>query len=290
MAAARLAPPQAAAERVAPPAAGGPALLVATSANDDEDSGSDTPSNDPPPIEFKWPDESPPASAPTAQPSAAETGTGTLGTPDLGDGAPDAGSQPRDSLPSAEDDTTQPSVSNLGDTPPEIPATQPPTTPQVNAVLRSLAMWLARALAALGTTYELDPEVAAVLAMIEAAAWLADYLPKIFSYLDAPQTLADLQNAATRRAPPGYEIHHIVEAQKNSADPQSNALRFPDRTDSRANLVRVPYWKHVEISSWYSAKNERYGGLTPRQYLRGKTWDEQYLIGLQILRDTGVLK
>jgi hypothetical protein len=153
-----------------------------------------------------------------------------------------------------------------------------------------LATWLSLAQAVFGALYELDPEVTAVLTAIEATIWLADYAPKIFSYLDGPQTLANLQNAATRPAPPGYEIHHIVEAQKNSADPQSNALRFPDQIESRANLVRVPYWKHVEISSWYSAKNERYGGLTPRQHLRGKTWDEQYVLGLQILRDIGVLK
>jgi hypothetical protein len=124
----------------------------------------------------------------------------------------------------------------------------------------------------LGVMYELDPEVAMVLAAIDAVGWLADYLPKIFSYLDAPKTLAELQRAATRPAPAGYEIRHIVEAQKRSDNPQSNARNFPDLIDSAENRVRVPYWKHVEISSWYSTVNEDYNGLSPRDYLRGKDW------------------
>jgi hypothetical protein len=42
-------------------------------------------------------------------------------------------------------------------------------------------------LAVLGATYEFDPEVAMVLTAIEATAWLADYLPKVWSCLDDPQ-------------------------------------------------------------------------------------------------------
>lgn len=217
-------------------------------------------------------------------------GPATLGTSDLGDETPNPGPQPGDGQPSPQDGAASPSETEGNASPPDIPATQPSTTQQVNAVLRSLATWLGLAQAVLGAVYELDPEVAMVLAAIEATIWLADYISKIFSYLDGPQTVADLQSAATRPAPPGYEIHHIVEAQRGSDNPQSNARNFPDLIDSAENLVRIPYWKHVEISSWYSTKNERYGGVTPRQYLRGKSWNEQYTLGLQILRDMGVLK
>jgi hypothetical protein len=88
----------------------------------------------------------------------------------------------------------------------------------------------------------------------------------------------------------GYEIHHIIEAQTRSANPLRNSQRFADRIDLSENLVRIPHWKHVEISSWYSRRNDEYGGSSPRTYLRGKNWEEQYEIGLDILRDYGVLK
>jgi hypothetical protein len=275
-----------------PPATGeGPSVSIeATTATGNQDNGGDTPPADEPPMEFKWPDASPPAGAPPAQPVSADGGPATLGTSDLGDETPNPGPQPGDGQPSPQDDAASPSGTEGNASPPDIPATQPSTTQQVNAVLRSLATWLGLAQAVLGAVYESDPEVAMVLAAIEATIWLADYISKIFSYLDGPQTVADLQSAATRPAPPGYEIHHIVEAQRGSDNPQSNARNFPDLIDSAENLVRIPYWKHVEISSWYSTKNERYGGVTPRQYLRGKSWNEQYTLGLQILRDMGVLK
>ncbi len=42
--------------------------------------------------------------------------------------------------------------------------------------------------------------------------------------------------------------------------------------------------------AWYSTPNIRYGGKSPREFLRGKSWKEQYEFGLQTLRDFGVLK
>src|SRR5262249_16751812 len=134
-----------------------------------------------------------------------------------------------------------------------------------------------------------DPRVRLVFAAIEATVWLADYLPKILSYLDGPKSLEELQDAVANPRF-GYEIHHIVEAQRRSDDPQRNAKRFPDKIDSREDLVRIPYWRHVEISSWYSRRNEELGDMTPRNYVHGKNWDEQYALGLVALRKFGVLK
>lgn len=89
----------------------------------------------------------------------------------------------------------------------------------------------------------------------------------------------------------GYQTHHIVEGQYDSIDPDSNARRFGRaRLDSRANLVRIPRWKHVAISSWYSTKNEGYDNQTPREWLRGKGWDDQYKVGIDALREVGVLQ
>jgi hypothetical protein len=281
------------AEGSGPPATGeNPSSSAeATAASGDQSDGGGTPSADnKPSIEFKWPDEVPPPSAPPAQPSGTDSGPTTLGSPDLGEGTANV-SQPDDSQSSSQASDAAPTGSGLGDTPPpDIPPIQPSTTQQINALLRSLATRLSIAQAVLGAAYEFDPEMAIVLAAIEATLWLADYAPKIFSYLDAPKTLAELQNAATPPASPGYEIHHIVEAQYRNSGPNSNSQRFGALLESRENLVRVPYWKHVEISAWYSRSNRDYGGLTPREYLRGKSWEEQYNVGIGILQDYGVLK
>lgn len=167
-----------------------------------------------------------------------------------------------------------------------IPDEAPDTARERNNIVRRAAEWL-RAAAAIGAAF--DPEARAVWAMLEAAAWVAGHLPEIRSYLDARKTLEELQNAVDDRQP-GYEIHHIVEAQYGSFHPDSNARIFADRLESRENLVRIPKWKHVEISSWYSRLSEEDEKKTPRSYLRGRSWEAQYAIGIQALRQAGVLK
>jgi len=47
---------------------------------------------------------------------------------------------------------------------------------------------------------------------------------------------------------------------------------------------------HRDISDYYSTPNPAYGGLSPRDFLRGKSFEEQYQEGLKILRKFGVLK
>lgn len=63
-----------------------------------------------------------------------------------------------------------------------------------------------------------------------------------------------------------------------------------DMIDARDNLVRIPKFKHEEISAWYQTKNREFGGLSPRDYLRGKLWEERRSVGLRALVDHGVLK
>lgn len=83
---------------------------------------------------------------------------------------------------------------------------------------------------------------------------------------------------------PAYEEHHIVEAGPN------NGL-IPDALlQSRNNRVRIPYYAHRDISDFYSTPNRRYGGMTPRDFLRGKSFDEQYQLGLRIMQKFGILK
>ena len=38
--------------------------------------------------------------------------------------------------------------------------------------------------------------------------------------------------------------------------------------------------KHWDINAWYQTKNEEFGGLSPREYLRGKNWEERRDVGL----------
>ena len=68
-----------------------------------------------------------------------------------------------------------------------------------------------------------------------------------------------------------------------------------DKVSSPDNVVRIPTLKHWEINGWLGTPNEEFGDargnkLTPRQYMRGKSWEERYQFGLKVLRDFGVLK
>jgi hypothetical protein len=62
-----------------------------------------------------------------------------------------------------------------------------------------------------------------------------------------------------------------------------------DQADGPDNLVEIPTLKHWELNRWYQKQNNDYGGLTPRQYLRDKSWDERMQVGLKGLREVGVL-
>ena len=83
----------------------------------------------------------------------------------------------------------------------------------------------------------------------------------------------------------GYQDHHIVNQHTG------NRVLFGDAAiDSLGNQARIPVLKHIEISRWYATGNPDYGGLSPRTYLRDKSWDEQMQVGLDIMRKNGVLK
>jgi hypothetical protein len=60
--------------------------------------------------------------------------------------------------------------------------------------------------------------------------------------------------------------------------------------DGPENLVRVPTQKHWQITGWYLTRNKLFGGLSPRAYLRGKSWEERQRVGRMALIEFGVLK
>jgi len=107
----------------------------------------------------------------------------------------------------------------------------------------------------------------------------------IYSYLDPPKTLEDLQQAAALGPRPGYNIHHIVEQTPAGQDGFSWSA-----IDAGDNLVLIPTLKHWQINGWYSTPNDDFGGLSPRDYLRGKSWDERMRVGKLALVLYGVLE
>lgn len=130
------------------------------------------------------------------------------------------------------------------------------------------------------------------LAGLSEIAWLNDkatnYYYQLKANLDPPKTLEELQDGVARPTL-GYDIHHIVELQQGLDD------GIPIRElESRDNLVRIPEMKHRQITSWYNSVNPDYtiGGkeVSPREYFKGKSWDEKYKLGIQKLIDFGVLK
>jgi hypothetical protein len=155
--------------------------------------------------------------------------------------------------------------------PPDIPQQRPPTIQERNLIAKRLA------------------QSGIAIAILETGPkWLVEVLAEIRSYHDAPRTLEDLQEAARMESRPGYQDHHIV-GQVARGEPNKD---FPDsKIDSHSNVVRIPTLTHREISGWYQTHNldKPFYGRTPREYLRGKPWSERYRIGLEILRQRGVL-
>ncbi len=167
----------------------------------------------------------------------------------------------------------------FGGNSPEIPQKEPPTEKAKNAVRKAVARWLLRA--ALSAA-NVDPRTRLMVeASVAAAEWLAPY---VNAYLDPPKSLAELQEAANNPQT-GYDIHHIVE--QSSAEEDG----FPrSQIDAPDNLVLVPKLKHWEINAWFAVPNENYNGQSPRDYLKGKDWDERMQVGLDALIKFGVLK
>jgi hypothetical protein len=74
--------------------------------------------------------------------------------------------------------------------------------------------------------------------------------------------------------------------EQTAADREGHSQAEIDGPD---NLVRIPRLKHWEITGWFMHGNDKYGGLSPRAYLRGKSWNERRKVGLDALIEAGVL-
>ena len=92
-------------------------------------------------------------------------------------------------------------------------------------------------------------------------------------------------SANVRKARTGYQDHHIAKQAAARAD------GFPrEMIDGPGNLVSVPTYKHREISAYYQTKQRKLGNLSPREYLRGKSWSERQQFGRDTLVKYKVLK
>jgi hypothetical protein len=143
--------------------------------------------------------------------------------------------------------------------------------------LKAAASFLARA--------GKDPRAAAFLAVLAATAWLArEWQATIKAYLDPPKTWEELQRDALNPQP-GYDIHHPVEkTPARKADFPESQIEGPD------NRLRIPRLKHWQITGWYATPNDEFGGLSPRDYLKDKSWEERLRVGKEAMIRFGVLK
>jgi hypothetical protein len=180
-------------------------------------------------------------------------------------------------IPGAQYAANDPTGVGNNQPPPEIPQEELETKQVINTFLKAAAYFLAGAIL-------VGEPIGDFILALEATDWLSQFLPLIYSYLDAPKTLDELQEAA-QYPQPGYDIHHIVEQTSAAQDgfPQS-LIDDPD------NLVLVPRLKHWLINAWYQKQNPDFGGLSPREYLRGTSWEERQQVGYKALITFGVLQ
>jgi hypothetical protein len=126
---------------------------------------------------------------------------------------------------------------------------------------------------------------AALLTIFEGASWLRERQAEIETSLDPPKSLQELHDAVAVDRP-GTHKHHIVEQTPADEDGYPRS-----KIDAPDNLVRIPKQKHEEISSYYQTKNrDACDGLSPREWLGDKSWEERRQFGLDALIKFKVLK
>ena len=159
---------------------------------------------------------------------------------------------------------------------PKIPPTRPPTGKLRNRTIKEVAKWAAKE--------GIKKAAGLIGVVIEVGSWVWEARDYVDAYLDDPKSLGELQSEVSTPAT-GFDIHHIVEQ-----TPAEKEGFLRNQIDGPDNLVRIPTLKHWEINGWYSRSREEFGGLSPRDYLRGKGWSEKTRVGRLALVRHGVLK
>jgi hypothetical protein len=123
------------------------------------------------------------------------------------------------------------------------------------------------------------------LLAVEAVYWGYVTYPYIRSYFDPPKTFEELRH----NTKPGYDNHHIVEQWAEEDGMPRNKVQSPE------NIVPIPKLKRWEINKWLGEPNPEYKNgkneeISPREYVKGKSWETRYQFGLDALKDFGLIK
>ncbi len=78
-----------------------------------------------------------------------------------------------------------------------------------------------------------------------------------------------------------HDWHHLVEQESGFSQREIN---------NTENIIRVPRGRHWQITSYMTTHREHLGGLSWRQWLRGKPIEEHRRVGMMAARHAGVLK
>ena len=134
---------------------------------------------------------------------------------------------------------------------------------------------------------------------IQTAAewWLAarTLLPEIVTFVlpakEWEEMIADpiyrefesFEDFVGRYGPAGefHDWHHVVEQESGFSDRELN---------NTENIVRIPRGRHWLVTSLMMRRRECLGGLSYRQWLKGKSFEEHRRVGLLGLREAEALK
>jgi hypothetical protein len=158
---------------------------------------------------------------------------------------------------------------------PEIPQERPTTSSQRTGYLRAAVNWLVGHSGLAGEIY---------VGAMKNVEWLNDYHDLVRAARDEPKTFEELREGVGQHKL-GYDDHHIVE--------QTYAERWGftrSQIDDPENVVKIPRITHYRITGWYMTKNDEFDGLSPREYLADKSWEERKRVGLYALVKFKVLK
>jgi hypothetical protein len=117
-----------------------------------------------------------------------------------------------------------------------------------------------------------------------AAPWIASYAPLVIANADAPKDWEDLKsNVGMGRL--GYDDHHLAE------EAAARRAGFPEELiQGNDNLVSIPRMKHWAINGYMSRVDPELNDMSPREFLKDKSWEERQAFGLSVLKLFGVLK
>jgi hypothetical protein len=150
------------------------------------------------------------------------------------------------------------------------------------------ALAVANIAAAIKEFHDLAVDVAAAVDFLRKAPYTLDQLrvsPDSVSFPSYKEFCKVDIEKRFRRAGDGLEYHHIVE---QGGDNEDNIP--PEQLHSTDNIIKLPTIVHEAITAEYTTPQDEYGGMTLREYLRGKPYEVQYEEGIKVLRKLSIIQ